>query len=137
MDGCNWFVYIPRRVRHLGLGSNFLLKHPPLASSDWPTMGDSVGRSWVVVSAVHRSQSPKLTHYRHLMTGVGSYFYIVWAIWLRYCMTQSQDKYALRWPSVVFSIPEVVLREELKPAAGSNGHLRATGNSKSDHAKGE
>lgn len=60
----------------------------------------------------------------HIMTGVGSYFYIVWAIWLRYCMTQSQDKYALNWPGVVSSLPEVVLRKELKPAAGSNGHLK-------------
>lgn len=72
------------------------------------------------------------------MTGVGSYFYIVWAIWLRYCLTQSQDKYALNWPSIVFSIPEVVLREELKPTAGSNGHLPSTRSSpEAGHAKGE
>jgi dihydroceramidase len=58
------------------------------------------------------------------MTGVGSYFYIVWAIWLRYCMTQSQDKYALNWPSVISSLPEVVLRKELKTTAGSNGHAK-------------
>jgi dihydroceramidase len=73
------------------------------------------------------------------MTGVGSYFYIVWAIWLRYCMTQSQDEYALNWPSVAFSLPEVVRREELKPAATSNanGNTRSTRSSKRGHAKGE
>lgn len=66
------------------------------------------------------------------MTGVGSYFYIVWAIWLRYCLVEGKDKYALNWPSVIFSIPEVVLRKELEPAVGSNGHLPKNG-----HAKGE
>lgn len=71
------------------------------------------------------------------MTGVGSYFYIVWAIWLRYCLTQSQDKYALNWPSVILSLPEVVRREDLKPKAGSNGHLQRTRNSRTGHAKGE
>lgn len=75
----------------------------------------------------------------HIMTGVGSYFYIVWAIWLRYCMTQSQDEYALNWPSVAFSLPEVVRREELKPAAttNANGNTRSTRSSKRGHAKGE
>lgn len=69
------------------------------------------------------------------MTGVGSYFYIVWAIWLRYCLTQSQDKYALNWPSVAFSLPEVVLREELSPIAGSNGRAGSGRNPKNGHAK--
>lgn len=52
-------------------------------------------------------------------------------------MTQSQDEYALNWPSVVFSLPEVVLREDLKPATASNGSLRSTRSSKTKHAKGE
>lgn len=50
MDGGNWAVYILRGVRHLGFGSNLLLKRPTLASPNWPAVGHSVGRSWVVVS---------------------------------------------------------------------------------------
>ncbi len=42
------------------------------------------------------------------MTGIGSYFYIVWAIWLRHCLNERQDEYVLNWPSKLFSIPEVV-----------------------------
>jgi dihydroceramidase len=42
------------------------------------------------------------------MTGIGSYFYIVWAIWLRHCLNERQDEYVLNWPSKFFSIPEVV-----------------------------
>ncbi|RDL42022.1 Alkaline ceramidase [Venustampulla echinocandica] len=45
----------------------------------------------------------------HLMTGVGSYFYIVWAIWLRHCLNGRQDEFILNWPSIFFSLPEVVL----------------------------
>ncbi len=41
------------------------------------------------------------------MTGIGSYFYIVWAIWLRHCLNDKQDEYMLNWPSL-FSIPEVI-----------------------------
>ena len=43
----------------------------------------------------------------HLMTGIGSYFYIVWAIWLRMCLNEDQDTYKLNWPHL-WSIPEVV-----------------------------
>jgi dihydroceramidase len=42
------------------------------------------------------------------MTGIGSYFYIVWAIWLRLCLSEKQDEYMLNWPSLWFSLPEVV-----------------------------
>ncbi|EPE32368.1 alkaline ceramidase [Glarea lozoyensis ATCC 20868] len=43
----------------------------------------------------------------HLMTGFGSYFYLVWGIWLRHCLNERQDEYILSWPSY-FSIPEVI-----------------------------
>ena len=41
------------------------------------------------------------------MTGFGSYFYLVWGIWLRHCLNERQDEYMLNWPSY-FSIPEVI-----------------------------
>lgn len=48
-----------------------------------------------------------LTYIRHLMTGIGAYYYIVWAIWLRHCLNERQDEFALKWPSI-WSIPEVI-----------------------------
>lgn len=60
---------------------------------------------------------------RHLMTGVGSYFYIVWAIWLRHCLNGRQDDFVLNWPSMFFSLPEVVQLPELK--SRPNGAKRA------------
>ena len=42
------------------------------------------------------------------MTGIGAYYYIVWAIWLRHCLNERQDEYVLNWPSI-FSIPQVIL----------------------------
>jgi dihydroceramidase len=41
------------------------------------------------------------------MTGVGAYFYLVWAIWLRHCLNGRQEEFELRWPSI-YSLPEVV-----------------------------
>lgn len=63
---------------------------------------------------------------RHLMTGIGSYFYIVWAIWLRLCLNEKQDEYMLNWPSLWFSLPEVVpiaSSEKKTRKTVSNGHL--------------
>jgi dihydroceramidase len=64
------------------------------------------------------------------MTGIGSYFYIVWAIWLRHCLTERKDEYILKWPSV-FSFPEVVSVADADKSArwrksvnGSNGYVR-------------
>lgn len=45
--------------------------------------------------------------YRHLMTGTGAYFYIMWGIWLRHCLNGRQEEYDLHWPSI-FSLPDVV-----------------------------
>jgi dihydroceramidase len=44
---------------------------------------------------------------RHLMTGTGAYFYIVWGIWLRHCLNYRHDEYELFWPSWT-TMPEVV-----------------------------
>jgi dihydroceramidase len=71
------------------------------------------------------------------MTGIGSYFYIVWALWLRYCLNEQQDEWALNWPSMLFSLPEVVLRNEL-PARSINGFSQKFVNGyRNGHAKSE
>ncbi len=57
------------------------------------------------------------------MTGIGSYFYIVWAIWLRHCLNERQDEYVLKWPSF-FSLPEVI---PLAEAEKSNSYRKANG----------
>jgi dihydroceramidase len=59
---------------------------------------------------------------RHIMTGIGSYFYIVWAIYLRHCLTEKQDTYVLSWPSFL-SVPEVIPRSV---TAEINGHSKDT-----------
>jgi len=70
----------------------------------------------------------------HLMTGVGTYFYIVWAIWLRHCLNERQDEYMLYWTSI-FRLPEVVPRSEVPGASAEalsssdgngNGHTKST-----------
>jgi len=70
----------------------------------------------------------------HVMTGIGSYFYIVWAIWLRLCLNDKQDEYMLNWPSLWFSLPEVVPIASVEKKTGrkvSNGQL----NGSTGHAK--
>jgi len=71
------------------------------------------------------------------MTGVGSYFYIVWAIWLRHCLNERQDEYVLKWPSI-FYLPEVVPLSEAEKSAmyrkSVNGYTNGYTNG---HAKGE
>ena len=44
--------------------------------------------------------------YRHLMTGLGAYCYLVWGIWLRHCLNHRQDEFEMHWPSL-FTLPEV------------------------------
>jgi dihydroceramidase len=68
------------------------------------------------------------------MTGIGSYFYIVWAIYLRHCLNERQDEFVLRWPSY-FSIPEVVPQTV---AEKSNGFWKScNGYSSKEHVKSE
>ena len=66
------------------------------------------------------------------MTGIGSYFYIVWAIWLRHCLNERQDEYVLKWPSMLWSIPEVVPRLEAEKSSSYreslNGYTTGTTN---------
>lgn len=46
---------------------------------------------------------------RHLMTGTGAYYYIVWGVWLRHCLNFRQDEYELLWLNF-WTVPEVVKR---------------------------
>ncbi len=50
------------------------------------------------------------------MTGIGSYYYIVWAIWLRHCLNDRQDEFVLHWPTV-WKIPEVIPLAEAEKSA--------------------
>ncbi|EKD16007.1 alkaline ceramidase [Drepanopeziza brunnea f. sp. 'multigermtubi' MB_m1] len=72
----------------------------------------------------------------HLMTGVGAYYYIVWAIWLRHCLNERKDEFVLNWPSI-WSIPEVTSCSTAEKSNGwsngyyssyTNGHLTGKAN---------
>lgn len=56
---------------------------------------------------VKLTQDLSLSRNRHILTGTGAYFYIVWGIWLRHCLNGRQEEYDLIWPTL-FSLPEVV-----------------------------
>ncbi|KAF4976957.1 hypothetical protein FDECE_18413 [Fusarium decemcellulare] len=58
----------------------------------------AIGLPWAVLLEGHA--------WWHLMTGL-AYYYIVWGIWLRHCLNNRDDEYALHWPKTVTSIPEV------------------------------
>lgn len=51
---------------------------------------------------------------RHIMTGVAAYINLVWNIWMRYALYGRRDEVELVWPSMVFSIPEVVKKDKSK-----------------------
>jgi len=69
----------------------------------------------------------------HIMTGIGSYFYIVWAIWLRHCLNDRKEEYVLNWPSV-FALPEVISVEDAEKIARRR---RSDGGHSNGHVKGE
>ena len=58
------------------------------------------------------------------MTGIGSYFYIMWGIWMRHCLLGRHDMYELVWPNLVFSIPVVNLVDPKKREAEMNGEAK-------------
>jgi len=58
------------------------------------------------------------------MTGIGAYFYIVWGIWLRHCLNGRQKEYALRWPSLLTSLPQVVRMDTASRGAKDLKKLR-------------
>jgi hypothetical protein len=74
-------------------------------------MGYFSGITWLVVSLplLPNYDSTDLT-LRHVMTGIGAYFYLTWGIWLRHCLNGKQDDYELIWPRTVTSMPMVVRR---------------------------
>lgn len=83
------------------------------------------------------------------MTGYGAYCYLVWGVWLRHCLNERQDEYVLKWPSIFFSIPEVVPlsvypQGEVSWTNGhtnghangyANGHVNGNGHSKGEDRK--
>jgi hypothetical protein len=50
VDGGNRTLNFLRRLRHMGLGPDFLHNCSTLASPNWPSMGYSIGGPWMVVS---------------------------------------------------------------------------------------
>jgi dihydroceramidase len=81
----------------------------------------------VVVSALRWFKSCTDELCRHLMTGTGAYFYIVWGIWLRHCLNGRQEEYRLVWPRWT-SLPSIVRQEKSHAIGHANG--RANGHAK-------
>ena len=67
--------------------------------------------------------SAKAHGIRHLMTGTGAYYYIVWGIWLRHCLNYRQDEYELAWPNF-WTTPEVVKRRGAVADGRANGSAK-------------
>jgi dihydroceramidase len=63
----------------------------------------------VVVSIAYISETKKADNIRHVMTGTGAYYYIVWGVWLRHCLNYRQDEYELDWPNF-WTMPQVIKR---------------------------
>jgi dihydroceramidase len=72
----------------------------------------------MVVSTVYDLKASKAHNIRHLMTGTGAYYYIVWGVWLRHCLNYRQDEYELVWPNF-WTMPDVVRRQ----GAVVDGHV--------------
>ena len=63
----------------------------------------------------------------HLMTGLGAYCYIIWAIHLRRVLNGEQDEYEMDWPNF-WTLPEIVKKSESK-------RLKAQSNGKASNGK--
>ena len=74
-----------------------------------------------MVSTAGILEATKAHSIRHLMTGTGAYYYIVWGVWLRHCLNYRQDEYELDWPNF-WTMPQVIKRRD----AVANGHARAS-----------
>lgn len=82
----------------------------------------SIGMPWGFVLEGHG--------WWHLMTGLGAYCYILWAIHLRHILNGDQEHFRLVWDKI-YHLPEVVRVSE--PPAKANGRLAnggANGSSK-------
>jgi len=75
----------------------------------------AIGLPWAILLEGHG--------WWHLMTGIGAYCYITWGIWLRRCLEGEEDKYALHWPHLFTSMPEVRCVKEVDASSRKrNGH---------------
>lgn len=52
-------------------------------------------------------------------TGTGAYYYIVWGIWLRRCLSGQDPNFVLDWPSLFTSVPQ--LKSIVTTQSNSNG----------------
>lgn len=87
------------------------------------------GHGWWYVIFPHlqldRSMVADVVGYRHIMTGIGAYLYIVWGIWLRHCLNGRQNEYYFDWPHM-YTLPDIVRTTTTKHA---NGSSKANGSS--------
>lgn len=78
----------------------------------------------MVVSEVITGRTPATAanlYRRHLMTGIGAYFFIAWGTWLRHCLNGKQDQYELRWPRLITSLPVIVRKYPARGSSLANG----------------
>ncbi|KAI9899543.1 hypothetical protein N3K66_006004 [Trichothecium roseum] len=59
----------------------------------------------------------------HLMTGLGAYYYIVWGIWLRRCLSGQDPNFVLDWPSLFTSVPQL---KSIVPTQSNSNGLQST-----------
>jgi dihydroceramidase len=79
------------------------------------------GHGWWWVLCVSSCETVDWWYRRHLMTGTGAYFAIVWGIWLRHYLNYRQDEYELFWPNI-WTMPDVVKRRSADDGR-MNGHM--------------
>ncbi|KAL1888623.1 alkaline ceramidase ydc1 [Sporothrix stenoceras] len=60
----------------------------------------------------------------HIFTGLGSYYFIMWRMWLHTCLDGKEDEFALQWTNALTSIPRVVPVSDLERANGSSKRRR-------------
>ena len=70
----------------------------------------------------------------HLMTGVGAYCYIVWAIHLRHILDGNQEDYEMTWPHF-WTLPEVVRRRKSSERGKTARKVEANGGPVNGHLK--
>lgn len=100
-----------------------LLQHPEeLASSDRSTLGLTARGSWLVVSLTVIMSFPILQYHRHVFTGMGLYYHLVFGVYLRHHLKGDQDDIELVWPSIFTSIPAIVRKD--RTSSTSNGNKR-------------
>lgn len=104
--------YFPGRIRSLESRQRVLWYGAEVEERSRAALGYCLGGPRMVVSSpsLNIENCSLIRASRHIMTGIGAYFYIVWGIWLRHCLNGRQDEFEMKWPRTVTSLPVVVRR---------------------------